>query len=74
MRFFMRRILAGRSHDTAVHLEDRVKRDRGYLEPTLYSRLMNLARAATKVTTRLLQQKQRQPPTIRRRRGDRTQR
>ena len=35
-------------------------RDNGYLSPTLYSRLANLARAALKVTTNLMLSKQRQ--------------
>ena len=34
--------------------------DRGYLEPAVYSRLMNLARAALKATTNLMLAKQRQ--------------
>ncbi|PYR54300.1 MAG: four helix bundle protein [Acidobacteria bacterium] len=35
-------------------------RDNGYLSPTLYSRLANLARAALKVTTNLMLSKQQQ--------------
>jgi four helix bundle protein len=44
--------------ETQNHLID--GRDRGYLEPNGYARLMNLARAALKATTNLMLQKQRQ--------------
>jgi len=44
--------------ETENHLID--GRDRGYLDAALYSRLLNLCRAATKTTTALLRQKQRQ--------------
>jgi len=44
--------------ETQNHLID--GRDRGYLEPNGYTRLMNLARAALKTTTNLMLEKQRQ--------------
>jgi len=52
--------------ETQNHLID--GRDRGYLEPNRYSRLMNLARAALKATTNLMLQKQRQAAARRARR------
>ena len=51
--------------ETQNHLLD--GRDRGYLDPALYSRLSNLARSALRTTTHLMLAKQRQaaaePPT-----------
>jgi four helix bundle protein len=44
--------------ETENHLID--GRDRGYLDVALYSRLLHLCRAATKTTTALLREKQRQ--------------
>jgi four helix bundle protein len=44
--------------ETQNHLLD--GRDRGYLEPALYSRLANLARAALRTTTALWRSKKRQ--------------
>ena len=53
--------------ETMNHLID--GRDRGYLEPAVYARLMNLARAVLKATTNLMLQKQRQAAAIRERRA-----
>ena len=53
--------------ETMNHLID--GRDRGYLEPAVYARLMNLARAALKTTTNLMLQKQRQAAATREQRA-----
>ncbi len=44
--------------ETQNHLID--GRDRGYLDVALYSRLLHLSRAALRITTALLREKQRQ--------------
>jgi four helix bundle protein len=52
--------------ETVNHLID--ARQRGYIADPLYSRLMNLARAARRLTTRLMLSKLRQASTSKRRR------